>query len=143
MYAVNDGNVAMTEFLLNRGADVKKKNKRGLSPLGIAAKYENKKMIDLLLDYGADVNVTDNRGKKPVDYVKSEELKEMLTSKDKSLNQKGHKALKDKLQQASSPQLSDKDVKLNKDIINETMSSSNKAVEPSVAITVVAMRKGR
>lgn len=70
IYAVFSGKIDNAKFLIEKGADVNKKESQfGSSPLQIALmemRPEMAEMVRLLLDRGADPMVTDNDGQTPL-----------------------------------------------------------------------------
>jgi ankyrin repeat protein len=54
------------QLLLDLGADVNKRDKRGMSPLDEAAFRGNTDVLQLLLDHGADINGRDEGGSTPL-----------------------------------------------------------------------------
>ncbi len=61
--AVQQGQMAVVEFLLQHGVDPNRKDHNQRNALHLAAEAGNKRMVLLLLDSKADVNVKDNNGK--------------------------------------------------------------------------------
>ena len=57
--AVQHGDVALAETLLNRGADPNAEGLDAESPLILAARSGHLELVKLLLDKGADVNAED------------------------------------------------------------------------------------
>jgi ankyrin repeat protein len=55
-----------TRFLLQRGADPNKADKRGVTPISIAAGLGFVEGVELLLKQGANVDVTDSAGETPL-----------------------------------------------------------------------------
>ena len=55
-----------TRFLLQRGADPNKADKKGVTPLSIAAGLGFVEAVELLLKQGANVDVTDSAGETPL-----------------------------------------------------------------------------
>ncbi|MBF0280301.1 MAG: ankyrin repeat domain-containing protein [SAR324 cluster bacterium] len=64
------GNVAITKLLIEKGADVNKKNDLGLSPLLAASGKGHFEIVKLLLDHGAEVNVKNSKGKTPLNAAR-------------------------------------------------------------------------
>jgi len=52
----------VVEFLINKGAQVDRKNRRGQTPLWLAASCGRKEIVELLIKKGADINVSNNQG---------------------------------------------------------------------------------
>lgn len=53
---------SLIKFLIKRGADVNKANRKNESPLMRASEFGNLNLVDLLLAHGAEVNAKDNEG---------------------------------------------------------------------------------
>lgn len=53
-YAVSDGSVVVSSYLIEKGADVNARTNEGLTPLSIAAAKNNAKLFALLLEAGAN-----------------------------------------------------------------------------------------
>ncbi|KAJ7332089.1 hypothetical protein JRQ81_014269 [Phrynocephalus forsythii] len=62
---VRRAHLAAVEFLLQNGADVKRKTPLGRTALHVAVTSGNISCVDILLDYGARVNEEDNDGYTP------------------------------------------------------------------------------
>jgi Ankyrin repeats (3 copies) len=60
------GNVEITRYLLEIGADPKKGDKRGMTPLHYAALYGRDTVIAVLIKAGASVNARDSTGLTPL-----------------------------------------------------------------------------
>lgn len=67
--SVRDYKHDVMRFLIDQGADVSAKTKRGKTALLRAIEYGNKIAIDCLLEKGADINVKDNEGKNALIYA--------------------------------------------------------------------------
>jgi uncharacterized protein len=59
----------LVKLLLDYGADVNMRTKRGLTLLQMAVVFGNTNMVELLLDYGADTDVVNNQGQTPLDMA--------------------------------------------------------------------------
>jgi ankyrin repeat protein/beta-lactamase regulating signal transducer with metallopeptidase domain len=59
--ACSNGDIKVVEFLIDKGADINARNRRGATPLWIAASGDQKEIVELLLEKGADINATDRR----------------------------------------------------------------------------------
>jgi ankyrin repeat protein len=66
MSAIDSGSIETTALLLDRGADVNRRDNAGHTSLWYAAKSDNADLITLLLRHGADVNVRDQDGRTPL-----------------------------------------------------------------------------
>jgi ankyrin repeat protein len=64
--SVDAGNKAMTQFLIDRGADLNSKVRNGRTSLHFAAKKGFQAVVDVLLASHADVNVQDGGGAPPL-----------------------------------------------------------------------------
>jgi ankyrin repeat protein len=62
---VTKGNVELTEFLIEHGADVNQENEFGWTPLHSAAKYGQDRIVAMLLEAGADLNAKTESGRTP------------------------------------------------------------------------------
>lgn len=67
--ALNDRKYLEIRSLLSGGADIEKKDERGLSPLSIMTVNGNNDMVRLLLQYGANINSIDNKGYTALHYA--------------------------------------------------------------------------
>ncbi len=66
--AIKNNSVNIVKELIDEGVDVNKADKYGVTPLIIAALYDQLYLVKLLLDKGAEVNHTDKYGETPL-YV--------------------------------------------------------------------------
>lgn len=57
------------QLLIDLGADVNQRDKRGMSPLDEAALHGNTDVLQLLLNHGADVNASSEYGSTPLHYT--------------------------------------------------------------------------
>jgi ankyrin repeat protein len=57
------------QLLIDLGADVNQRDKRGMSPLDEAALHGNTNVLQLLLDHDADVNASGEYGSTPLHYT--------------------------------------------------------------------------
>jgi ankyrin repeat protein len=73
MMAVGEGNYALTELLLRRGANVNARNSLdgGGTALHKAAAYNLARIAELLLGFGADRQVVDDEGRTPLQLAQS------------------------------------------------------------------------
>ncbi|XP_059488485.1 uncharacterized protein LOC132204174 isoform X2 [Neocloeon triangulifer] len=61
-WAAQKGHIAVTKFLLSKGADVNVRNDDNDTPLTLAARFSNEEMCRLLVDSGANLSAVDNDG---------------------------------------------------------------------------------
>jgi hypothetical protein len=64
--ATEAGDLACLRALLAQGADLKRRNTQGWTPLHIAAAGGDPEIVTLLLQYGADVHAESNTGNTPL-----------------------------------------------------------------------------
>ncbi|WP_338482315.1 ankyrin repeat domain-containing protein [Wolbachia endosymbiont (group A) of Ophion costatus] len=57
------------DFLIKEGADCKKADKRGATPLHYAANCRSLRVVELLVDNFASLNISDKNGKTPLHYA--------------------------------------------------------------------------
>jgi ankyrin repeat protein len=67
--AVLASDQARVELLLDKGADINKRNLQGLAPLHGAARQRDSNMIEFLIAHGADVNERDSDGWTPLAHA--------------------------------------------------------------------------
>jgi hypothetical protein len=67
--AAKEGNMTLTQFLLNAGADVNTQGKWGYTPLQLAVIKGQNDMVDLLLNAGAHVNQSNKLGNAPLHWA--------------------------------------------------------------------------
>ena len=88
---VGGGDVEAVKEFLAAGADVNVKDKRGLTPLHLAAISGHKEAVELLIAEGADVNAMRGGGGTPLSYAASwghEEIVELLIANGADVNVK-------------------------------------------------------
>jgi ankyrin repeat protein len=73
--AICKGDVATVKKLLEYGANVDEKS-NGLTPLMIAARYNQVEIISLLLEKGADVKAKDEKGITALKYAEASNAKD-------------------------------------------------------------------
>ena len=66
MFAVECGDIEMSKYLIQLGADVTIENKSGISPLKTAVWQNNAKLAEILIDAGIDINVEQNEETSPL-----------------------------------------------------------------------------
>ncbi|KAK3103771.1 hypothetical protein FSP39_021748 [Pinctada imbricata] len=77
--AADYGQTEVIEFLINKGAEVNKADKHGITPL-LAAVWENHtSSVKLLLEKGADKNVQSPDGTAVIDCAEKDEIKKLLS----------------------------------------------------------------
>ncbi|OUM69803.1 hypothetical protein PIROE2DRAFT_2230 [Piromyces sp. E2] len=64
--ACKNGNETLLRYLVERGADIHKENKKGKTPLLTAYKYGKMMIIRYLIEHGADITKVDSEGKPPL-----------------------------------------------------------------------------
>lgn len=67
--ALNSKRYIQIRYLLSEGADIEKKDERGLSPLSLMVQSGNNDMVRQLLKYGANINSIDNEGNTALHYA--------------------------------------------------------------------------
>ena len=105
--AVTLGMDPIIEYLVEKGADLNAKNRRGQSPLHICIEKRNDKMTEKLIEAGADVYLEDNLGVTPFQVAGKVanyqlQLKEFLTFLKKKRDEEGQKMLQNTKMTSSS-----------------------------------------
>ena len=59
----------LTKYLVNHGVSVSTFDKKNITPLHLAAKYQLLSVVQLFLNKGADPNATDNQNMTPLHYT--------------------------------------------------------------------------
>lgn len=67
--AAKVGDETVLKKLIEGGADVDAKDRRGISALGVAVGFNRLPCVSALLDAGADVHMTDARGSTVLHYA--------------------------------------------------------------------------
>lgn len=83
--AIAKGDFATVKKLIEYGASVHEKS-NGLTPLMIAARYNNVEIIKLLLEKGADVKAKDEKGITALKYAEASNSKEVIELLKTALN---------------------------------------------------------
>ena len=68
VWAVQEGNARIAEYLINNGSDVDTSDNEGLTPLHYTSLNGDLAIADLLIKEGADVNIRDNTGRSALHY---------------------------------------------------------------------------
>ncbi|WP_264705551.1 ankyrin repeat domain-containing protein [Wolbachia endosymbiont (group A) of Gymnosoma rotundatum] len=68
-YAVFHGNLEITEYLIEKGADVNARNRNSNTPLHLAIMKGKIDVVKVLLKHNADVNAKNNEGKTALHYA--------------------------------------------------------------------------
>jgi len=77
-WACIEGDKDVVEFLISKGAEVDRKNKRGQTPLWLAASYGHREIVELLIKKGANINVSNNRGLTPLAMARQRKQNEVV-----------------------------------------------------------------
>ncbi len=75
--AISKGDVATVKKLINYGIDINQKS-NGMTPLMIAARYNQVEIINLLLEKGAKLNTTDKKGFSALKYAQLSNAKDAI-----------------------------------------------------------------
>jgi len=84
-FTATENNIAMTELLLEHGADINMEASTGDTPLMLAITFNAHDVIKFLLDHGADTTVVNKGGATALDYaryMKNERVIMILEAKD-------------------------------------------------------------
>lgn len=68
--AVENGKIALAEWLIASGADINQANHQGETPLYLAVRFDDKKSIQFLIDHGADIHQATHNGDTPLSWAK-------------------------------------------------------------------------
>jgi truncated hemoglobin YjbI len=72
------GTTRIAEALLDAGAEIEARDKKGETPLRRAVNCDRERMVCLLLRRGANPRSTDKKGKTPLDAARSENVRKLL-----------------------------------------------------------------
>lgn len=75
------GTTRIAEALLDAGAEIEARDRKGETPLRRAVNCGQEHMVRLLLSRGADPAAPDKNGRTPADAVRSEKVRKLLTSR--------------------------------------------------------------
>lgn len=70
--AADKGHTEVVKLLIQKGADVNKSSKYGITPLMAAASKGRTEIADLLIQHGASVNKADESGNTPLTFAADE-----------------------------------------------------------------------
>ncbi|HUU16925.1 MAG TPA: ankyrin repeat domain-containing protein [Sedimentisphaerales bacterium] len=76
--AVDSGHKELVQYLLDKGADINAKERRGWTPLHMASAAGQREIVELLISKGAALNVGDIRGGTALWYAKEQGNKEIV-----------------------------------------------------------------
>ncbi|WP_341812896.1 ankyrin repeat domain-containing protein [Wolbachia endosymbiont (group A) of Cephus spinipes] len=96
-YAVHYGNLDMVSFLVDKGANVEIRSKKGKAPLHLAVEESKQNIINLLLDRGADIEAKNNDGKTPLylaAYNNDSDIIKLLCNRIKTKSNDAFKMIK-------------------------------------------------
>ena len=75
------GTTRVAEALIEAGADIEARDKKGETPLRRAVNCRQERMVSLLLRRGANPQSTDKKGQNPLDAARSENMRNLLTTR--------------------------------------------------------------
>ncbi|MCX3064669.1 ankyrin repeat domain-containing protein [Wolbachia endosymbiont of Drosophila pseudotakahashii] len=84
-YAVFHGNLEITEYLIEKGADVNARNRNSDTPLHHAVLMGKVDIAKILLKHNANVNARNNWGMTVLGYAADQELVELLLAHGASI----------------------------------------------------------
>jgi hemoglobin len=75
------GTTGIAEALLDAGADIEARDKKGETPLRRAVNCGQERMVGLLLSRGADPRSTDKQGRTPMDVARNESVRKLIATR--------------------------------------------------------------
>jgi ankyrin repeat protein len=79
LYGTPEEHDEFAQMLLERGAVVDTRDKRGLTSLHRAVEKGKIQVVRLLLEHGADVNARGESGRTPSQYTRQQDILELLS----------------------------------------------------------------
>ena len=67
--ATDQGDLAMVQQIVTAGADINKTNRKGLTPVNVAAKQGHHHLCEYFMNLGADLNIADRNGLTPLYFI--------------------------------------------------------------------------
>ena len=67
--ATDQGDLAMVQQIVTAGADINKTNRKGLTPVNVAAKQGHHHLCEYFMNLGADLNIADKNGLAPLYFI--------------------------------------------------------------------------
>lgn len=76
--AISENDIDLVNKLISYGVDVNGRTRRGVTPLMIAARYNNAEIAKILITKGAKLSLLDELGNSAMDHAKSSNSEEVI-----------------------------------------------------------------